>query len=169
MRKTQPGAGSWSPTCQGLNSFARISDAPTITMLVAARMPSIRRTRLRRDAPFDTVCDPPEPESKAGRRRVRVAKRGIAPGFRPSFRCLDNFVPAAQTGRAKAWPFYRNLNACLERCSTDPSKSRGVQMAIYAKLYLPFLMSCCIITAGYALLWISNGGGIDPGSPNARL
>lgn len=42
-------------------------------------------------------------------------------------------------------------------------------MAIYAKLYLPFLTSCCIVTAGYALAWISNGGGIDPGSPNARL
>jgi hypothetical protein len=64
---------------------------------------------------------------------------------------------------------YRNINVCLERCTMDPSKSRGVQMAIYAKLYLPLLMSCCIITAGYALLWISNGGGIDPGSPNARL
>jgi hypothetical protein len=45
----------------------------------------------------------------------------------------------------------------------------GRAMAIYAKLNLPLLKSCCIVTAGYALLWISNGGGIDPGSPNARL
>jgi hypothetical protein len=36
-------------------------------------------------------------------------------------------------------------------------------------MYLPVLFSFAIVTAGYAVLWMLNGGGIDPGSPNARL
>jgi len=42
-------------------------------------------------------------------------------------------------------------------------------MALYAKMYLPVLFSFGIITAGYVVLWVMNGGGIDPGPPNARL
>jgi hypothetical protein len=42
-------------------------------------------------------------------------------------------------------------------------------MALYMKMYFPLLISSCIVTAGYVLAWINNGGGIDLGPPNARL
>ena len=42
-------------------------------------------------------------------------------------------------------------------------------MLLYMKMYLPVLITCGIITAGYVVLWMLNGGGIDPGQPNARL
>jgi len=42
-------------------------------------------------------------------------------------------------------------------------------MAVYIKMYLPVLITCAMITAAYVLLLISNGGGIDPGPPNARV
>jgi hypothetical protein len=42
-------------------------------------------------------------------------------------------------------------------------------MLIYMKLYFPVLLSAGILTAGYAIHWIMNGGGIDLGPPNARV
>ena len=42
-------------------------------------------------------------------------------------------------------------------------------MFLYMKLYLPLLITCGIIIAGYVVLWMLNDGGIDPGQPNARL
>jgi hypothetical protein len=42
-------------------------------------------------------------------------------------------------------------------------------MHLYMHLYLPLLFSACIVTAGYVVAWALNGGGIDPGPPNARL
>ena len=41
-------------------------------------------------------------------------------------------------------------------------------MFLYMKLYFPVLLTCCIVTAAYVLFWVSHGGGIDPGPPNAR-
>ena len=42
-------------------------------------------------------------------------------------------------------------------------------MAIYKALYFPVLMSCAIVTAGYVMHWVMNGGDIDLGPPNARV
>jgi hypothetical protein len=42
-------------------------------------------------------------------------------------------------------------------------------MQIYMHLYMPMLMSAAIATAGYALMWLMGGGGIDLGPPNAKL
>jgi hypothetical protein len=42
-------------------------------------------------------------------------------------------------------------------------------MLLYMKMYFPVLLTCGIVTAGYVLVWVSNGGGIDPGPPNARV
>lgn len=42
-------------------------------------------------------------------------------------------------------------------------------MLLYMKLYLPVLLSCGIITVGYVVFWVLNGGGIDPGPPNAHV
>ena len=42
-------------------------------------------------------------------------------------------------------------------------------MAIYKALYLPVLMSFAIVTAGYVMHWVMNGGDIDLGPPNARV
>ena len=42
-------------------------------------------------------------------------------------------------------------------------------MLIYMTLYFPVLLSCGIVTAGYVVHWVLNGGGIDLGPPNARL
>ena len=42
-------------------------------------------------------------------------------------------------------------------------------MLLYMKMYLPVLLTCCIITVGYVVMWVLNGGDIDPGSPNARV
>jgi hypothetical protein len=42
-------------------------------------------------------------------------------------------------------------------------------MRLYIYMYFPMLMSACIITAGFVVAWLWNGGGIDPGPPNARV
>jgi hypothetical protein len=42
-------------------------------------------------------------------------------------------------------------------------------MHLYTHLYLPLLLSACIVTAGYVVAWLLDGGGIDPGQPNARM
>ena len=42
-------------------------------------------------------------------------------------------------------------------------------MQLYMQLYFPVLLSCGLATAGYVLFWVMNGGGIDPGPPNARV
>jgi len=42
-------------------------------------------------------------------------------------------------------------------------------MQLYMHMYLPLLFSACIITAGFVIAWVMNGGNIDPGPPNARL
>jgi hypothetical protein len=42
-------------------------------------------------------------------------------------------------------------------------------MHLYTYAYMPLLFSAGIVTAGYAVLWVLNGGGIDPGPPNARV
>jgi hypothetical protein len=35
-------------------------------------------------------------------------------------------------------------------------------------MYLPLLFSAAIVTAGYVVWWVLNGGGLDPGPPNAN-
>ena len=42
-------------------------------------------------------------------------------------------------------------------------------MAIYKAMYLPVLLHCCIVTAGYVIYWVMQGGDIDLGPPNARV
>jgi len=42
-------------------------------------------------------------------------------------------------------------------------------MHLYIYMYLPVLFTAAIVTAGYAIAWALNGGGIDPGPPNARV
>jgi hypothetical protein len=42
-------------------------------------------------------------------------------------------------------------------------------MLLYMHLYLPVLFSSAIVTAGYVVARVLNGGGIDPGPPNARI
>ena len=42
-------------------------------------------------------------------------------------------------------------------------------MAIYKAMYLPVLLHCCIVTAGYVIYWVMHGGDIDLGPPNARV
>ena len=69
---------------------------------------------------------------------------GFAGGFAPSLMVICDAAPA---------------NECRV----------GASMAIYKALYFPVLMSCCIVTAGYAIHWIMNGGDIDLGPPNARV
>ena len=39
----------------------------------------------------------------------------------------------------------------------------------YMYFYLPLLFSAAIVTAGYAIAWVLNGGDIDLGPPNARV
>ncbi len=41
-------------------------------------------------------------------------------------------------------------------------------MFLYVHMYMPVLFTSCIVTAGYVVAWVLNGGGIDPGPPNAR-
>jgi hypothetical protein len=41
-------------------------------------------------------------------------------------------------------------------------------MAIYIHMYLPVLMICALVTAGYVILWTLTGGDIDLGPPNVR-
>jgi hypothetical protein len=55
-----------------------------------------------------------------------------------------------------------------DRSTSAMPKWRAI-MLLYMKMYLPVLITCCIITAGYVVLWMLNGGGIHPGQPNARL
>jgi hypothetical protein len=42
-------------------------------------------------------------------------------------------------------------------------------MHLYMQLYMPVLLSACFVTAGYVVAWMLNGGGIDPGPPNAYV
>ncbi len=42
-------------------------------------------------------------------------------------------------------------------------------MHIYMYMYFPVLITACIATAGCVVAWALNGGGIDPGPPNARI
>jgi hypothetical protein len=49
----------------------------------------------------------------------------------------------------------------------EPERERS--MHLYTHLYLPLLLSACIVTAGYVVAWLLDGGGIDPGQPNARM
>jgi hypothetical protein len=49
------------------------------------------------------------------------------------------------------------------------SKVGRENMLLYMKMYLPVLLTCCIITVGYVVMWVLNGGDIDLGSPNARV
>ena len=70
--------------------------------------------------------------------------------------------------RSAMLPAYR----CLYPVGTNLRLSRlayrkDTKMAIYKLLYLPVLMSCCIVTVGYWLPRLG-GGGIDLGPPNAR-
>jgi hypothetical protein len=41
-------------------------------------------------------------------------------------------------------------------------------MSLYMQMYMPLLLTCCIVSAGYVVARVLNGGGIDPGPPNAR-
>jgi len=41
-------------------------------------------------------------------------------------------------------------------------------MRIYILMYMPLLKTACIITVGYVVWWMLNGGGIDPGPPNCK-
>ena len=42
-------------------------------------------------------------------------------------------------------------------------------MHFYMQMYLPLLLSACVVTAGYVVAWALGGGGIDLGPPNARV
>ena len=42
-------------------------------------------------------------------------------------------------------------------------------MHLYMHMYMPLLLTSCIVTVGYVVAWALNGGGIDPGPPNARM
>jgi len=42
-------------------------------------------------------------------------------------------------------------------------------MYLYIYMYMPLLLTACIITAGYVVAWVLSSGGIDPGPPNARV
>ena len=62
------------------------------------------------------------------------------------------------------------VNILLEHCSDERVvDSEQWIMAIYKALYFPVLMSCAIVTAGYVIHWVMNGGDIDLGPPNARV
>lgn len=47
--------------------------------------------------------------------------------------------------------------------------ARESAMHIYMYMYFPVLITACIATAGCVVAWALNGGGIDPGPPNARI
>ena len=57
----------------------------------------------------------------------------------------------------------------LAVASMGKAAGREHAMFWYMYLYLPLLFSAAIITAGYVIAWVLNGGGIDPGPPNARV
>ena len=42
-------------------------------------------------------------------------------------------------------------------------------VSLYVHLYLPVLLTSCIVTAAYVVRWMIGGGDIDPGPPNARV
>ncbi len=75
--------------------------------------------------------------------------------------------PCRAARRPKRYHFFNTGVEPLLRLGDFPEWSAN--MALYAKMYLPVLFSFGIITAGYVVLWVMNGGGIDPGPPNARL
>jgi len=42
-------------------------------------------------------------------------------------------------------------------------------MAIYIHMYLPVLITCCLLTVAGVVHWMFSGSDIDLGPPNARI
>jgi hypothetical protein len=58
--------------------------------------------------------------------------------------------------------------SCGTASQSGNSLARSAVMSLYMQMYMPLLLTCCIVSAGYVVARVLNGGGIDPGPPNAR-
>ncbi len=93
-------------------------------------------------------------------------------GFR--FHCnvkdnIKNLVIISALRQPRVRPIYPSVSAIVVPLA-DLVFHRGgdATMHLYMQMYLPLLFASCIVTAGYVVAWVLNGGGIDPGPPNAR-